>query len=94
LWGRLFLLCTNHFSLKFLLDQRLSTILQHQWASKLLGFDFQVEYKPSATNVVTDALSHRNIEDSTLAHALSVPSFELFNELRAELTTDPTMVAL
>lgn len=32
---------TDHFSLKLLLDQRLSTISQHQGASKLLGFNFQ-----------------------------------------------------
>jgi len=29
LWGRRFLVCTDHFSLKFLLDQRLATIPQH-----------------------------------------------------------------
>lgn len=30
LWGRTFLVRTDHFSLKFLLDQRLSTIPQHR----------------------------------------------------------------
>jgi hypothetical protein len=30
----------------------LSTILQHQWASKLLSFDFTVEYKPGSSNMV------------------------------------------
>jgi hypothetical protein len=43
LWGSSFVVCTNHYSLKFLLDQKLATVLQHQWASKLLGFDFYVE---------------------------------------------------
>jgi hypothetical protein len=42
LWGRAFLIKIDHYSLKFLLDQRLATIPQHQWASKLLSFDFQV----------------------------------------------------
>lgn len=37
LWGHLFLVCTDHYSLKFLLDQRLATIPQHHWVSKLLG---------------------------------------------------------
>jgi hypothetical protein len=46
LWSRSFLIRTDHYSLKFLLDQRLSTIPQHQWVSKLIGFDFCVEYKP------------------------------------------------
>jgi hypothetical protein len=42
MWGRVFVVKTDHYSLKFLLDQRMSTIPQHQWASKLLGFDFTV----------------------------------------------------
>jgi hypothetical protein len=33
-WGRAFLIRTDHFSLKYLLDQRLATILQHQWAKE------------------------------------------------------------
>jgi hypothetical protein len=40
LWGRSFLVRIDHYSLKFLLDQCPSMIPQHQWASKLLGFDF------------------------------------------------------
>jgi hypothetical protein len=46
LWGRRFLVKTDHYSLKYLLDQRLATIPQHHWVGKLLGFDFAVEYKP------------------------------------------------
>jgi hypothetical protein len=37
LWGRRFLVRTDHFSLKFLLDQCLATIPQHHWVGKLLG---------------------------------------------------------
>ena len=59
LWGRAFLVRTDHYSLKFLLDQRLSTIPQHHWVGKLLGFDFSVEYKPGATNTVADATPAR-----------------------------------
>jgi len=62
LWGRHFLVRTDHYSLKFLLDQRLSTVPQHQWLSKLFGFDFLVEYRPSRLNTVADALSRRDAE--------------------------------
>jgi hypothetical protein len=31
LWGHCFLVSTDHFILKFLLDQRLTTIPQHHW---------------------------------------------------------------
>jgi hypothetical protein len=30
LWGRPFVIRTDHFSLKFLLDQKIATIPQHQ----------------------------------------------------------------
>jgi hypothetical protein len=63
LWGRLFLIKADHYSLNFLLDQRLSTNPQYQWASKLLGFDFHVEFEPSAVNVVVYALSRRDTEE-------------------------------
>jgi len=79
LWGREFVVRTDHHSLKFLLDQRLSTIPQHHWAAKLLGFDFCVEYKPGAANVVADALSRRDEEASATMAVLSTPSFALFD---------------
>jgi hypothetical protein len=65
---------TDHRSLRFILDQRLTTIPQHQWASKLLGFDFVVEYKPGVLNVMADALSRRD-EGSGDLLALSAPHF-------------------
>lgn len=60
LWGRRFLVRTDHYSLKYLLDQRLATIPQHHWVGKLLGFDFMVEYKAGHHNVNADALSRRD----------------------------------
>jgi hypothetical protein len=48
---------TDHFSLKYLLDQRLSTIPQHAWVSKLFGYEFSVEFKPERQNVAADAVS-------------------------------------
>jgi hypothetical protein len=84
---------TDHYSLKYLLDQRLSTISQHQWASKLLGFDFQVDYKPGANNVVADALSRHDTE-TTVVMAISSPSFQLFDNLRREIDDDLEFRAL
>jgi hypothetical protein len=45
LWGRSLMICIDHFSLKYILDQRLTTIPQHTWVSKLFGYDFKVEYR-------------------------------------------------
>jgi hypothetical protein len=74
--------------LKYLLDQRLSTIPQHQWMSKLLGFYFRVEYKSGTTNVVADALSCHDTEDRGEITTLTTPSFQLFDDLRHELAAD------
>lgn len=57
LWGRRFMVRTDHYALKFLLDQRLSTLPQHNWVSKLFGYDFAVEFQPGRLNVAADALS-------------------------------------
>jgi hypothetical protein len=86
-WGCQFLICTDHFSLKFLLDQKLTTIPQHQWASKLHGFNFTVDYKPGAMTVVADALSRHDAEVEATLLALSTPTFHLFDELRKEFAT-------
>lgn len=90
LWGWCFVIRTNHYAFKYMLDQRLSTVPQHQWISKLFGFDFTVEYRPGRLNTVADALSRRDEEPLvTEPHlaAISVPSFGLYNDLRTELNT-------
>jgi hypothetical protein len=55
--ARPFTVQTDHYSLKFLLDQRLSTIPQHTCVSKLFVYDLTVEYRPSKLNGAADALS-------------------------------------
>jgi hypothetical protein len=93
LWGRRFTVRMDHYALKFLLDQRLSTVPQHQWVSKLFGFDFLVEYRPGRLNMVADALSRR-LEDDPSLHALSTPIFDLYSDLRRELQEDEQLRAL
>jgi hypothetical protein len=82
---------TDHYNLKFLLDQRLATIPQHHWVGKLLGFDFTVEYKPGRQNIGADALSRR---DAPTGHtcAITRTSFDLFEALRQSALTDPALI--
>jgi hypothetical protein len=100
LWGRHFVIRTDHFSLKYLLDQRLSTVPQHQWVSKLFGFDFDVEYRPGRLNTVTDALSRKDAEAApaapcaTVVAALSGPSFAFLDEIRRGGAAAPDAVLL
>lgn len=95
LWGRTFTVWMNYYSLKFLLDQHLFTIPQHHWVSKLMGFDFTVEFRPGRVNVVADALSHRDQEDATASlNAIFVPSFQVLTDLRQEVAMDTDLSAL
>jgi hypothetical protein len=86
LWGRAFTVRTDHFSLKYILDQRLSTIPQHAWVIKLFGYDIEVEYRPGKMNGAADALSRRDEEPAV---ALSTPTLEVFDTLREETLIDP-----
>jgi hypothetical protein len=76
------------------MDQKVATIPQHQWASKLLWFDLRVEYKPSAANIVTDSLSHRGTADDSCLYGLSVPTFTLFDQLQQYASTNEALRAL
>lgn len=67
-----------------LLTQVIHTPEQHKWASKLIGYDFEVLYKPEKENHVADALS-RIMEAQLLT--LSVPYFPWLHELRDYYTT-------
>jgi hypothetical protein len=93
LWGWRFTVKTDHYSLKYLLDQRLATTPQHHWVGKLLGFDFTVEYKSGSTNTVADTLSHRDTEEGALL-AISAPRFDFIGRLRHAQATEPALVAI
>uniref|UniRef100_A0A0A9DFI0 Uncharacterized protein n=1 Tax=Arundo donax TaxID=35708 RepID=A0A0A9DFI0_ARUDO len=94
LWMRSFTIRTDHCSLKFLLDQRLSTIPQHTWVSKLFGYTFKVEFKPGKQNAAADALSRRD-ENGLQSQALAIsrPEFVLFEEFRREVATLSKIIA-
>jgi hypothetical protein len=93
LWTRPFVVRTDHYNLKYLLDQRLSTIPQHAWVSKLFGYQFTVEFKPGHQNAAVDALSCRD-EEQVSVHALSLPTFDIVDQFLQESTTLQEIVTM
>lgn len=55
--GSHFIVRTDQKSLKWLLQQKISTPFQQVWLSKLMGFDYEIQYKAGKENNVADALS-------------------------------------
>jgi hypothetical protein len=58
--GRHFKVKTDHDSLKYFLEQRLSSKEKQKWVTKMLGYDFEIIYKKGKQNVVADALSRKD----------------------------------
>ncbi|GJU37686.1 reverse transcriptase [Tanacetum coccineum] len=90
---RHFKIRTDHFSLKYVLDQRITTPFQSKWLPKLVGFDYEIEYKKSADNATADALS-RIERQSVLFSLLAGTSNELMDVVIATWSTDLSLQAV
>ena len=78
LLGRPFIIKTDQKSLKYLLHQKISTPLQQVWLAKLMGFEYEIQYKSGQENVVADALS-RGQGAELLPMAVTTAHFDLMN---------------
>lgn len=67
LLGHPFIIKTNHQSLKYLFEQRVTSMLQHKWLTKLMGFDYSILYKRGVDNKVAKAFSRKDSDDTSLA---------------------------
>ncbi|WVZ13617.1 hypothetical protein V8G54_011183 [Vigna mungo] len=94
LLGHSFTILTDHHSLKELMKQVIQTPEQQVYLSKLLGFDYSIQYKTGRTNVEVDALSRPfDFGDSQL-FILSMPRLLFLEELHKVLLTSPDFVQL
>ncbi|KAF5471905.1 hypothetical protein F2P56_008668 [Juglans regia] len=89
LLGSTFVIKTDHHSLKYLLKQKISSVAQQRWLSKLLGYEFTMEYKQGVENKVVDALSHKDqVDELGELAALSFPTPTWLLELKAAYDAD------
>jgi hypothetical protein len=66
LLGQRFQIKTDHQSLKYFLEQRISSLEKQKWVTKLFVYDYEIIYKKGKDNVVTDALSQKYEDGGSL----------------------------
>lgn len=83
LMGQHFIIRTDQRSLQFLMDQHVMAEEQQKWITKLMGFDFEIQYRPGCENKAADALSRQ-------FHfmAFSVLSSSTLDDLSTEVQQD------
>jgi hypothetical protein len=86
--GRHFKVKTDHDSLKYFLEQRLSSEEQQKWVTKILGYDFEIVYKKGKQNVVADALSRKDENVEAFLCAISIIQPDWIIEARDEWKND------
>lgn len=103
---RPFVIKTDHFSLKFLRDQMITTSLQQKGITKLLGLHYDIQYRKGAENLVADALSRRfeiGEEEKCLGLSIAQPKWvsevvesyendQRVQELLTKISLDPSVV--
>jgi hypothetical protein len=90
LLGRNFHIKTDHHSLKYFIEQRLSSPKQNKWLTKMMGYDYEIIYKKGKYNLVAYALS-RQYEDEGSLFSLSLPIPHWIDEVQHEWITHPTI---
>lgn len=91
--GCYFKIKTNHHSLKYFLEQCMSSLKQYKRVTKMLGYDYEKIYKKGKDNVVANALSCQ-YEDKGSMLVLLAPILDWLDESHKEWLQDPSIAQL
>ncbi|GMI68079.1 hypothetical protein HRI_000477200 [Hibiscus trionum] len=96
LLGRHFTIITDQRSLRELNQQIIQTSEQQKWLTKLIGYDFEIRYRPGKLNDVADVLSRDGVtaEPTPEFLALSRPVFGILEDIRAASQSDSDILTL
>lgn len=64
------------------------------YLTRLMGYDYEIHYRPGKTNVVVDALSRILLPSSNSQLLWSVPCLTFLDELKQHLVNDPIFLKL
>lgn len=93
LLGRKFTIYTDQRSLRELMTQVVQTPEQQFYLAKLLGYSYEIAYKPGAQNRVADALS-RVHEISPQYFSITIPHWEFLEKLKDSFQQDSQLKEL
>jgi hypothetical protein len=93
LLGRKFIIHTDQRSLRELMTQVIQTPEQQFYLAKLLGYSYEIFYKPGAQNRVADALSRLH-ENPSQCLVITVPHWDFIQHLRKSFTEDTGLIDL
>lgn len=86
LLGQRFTILTDHNTIKHFLEQRITTPTQEKWLLKLLGYNYDIQYRTGTNNAGPDALSHKT--ELLALMGLSTPVFDCLPQIIQDYAVD------
>lgn len=89
LLGHRFIIRTDQQALRFLVDLTVIQLEYQRWVSKLLGYSFEVQYRPGLKTKAVDGLSR--LPPTVLMAPLTAPAILDVQVIKREVAEDPKL---